>query len=53
MSEEKTITITVRRYKDLLRAEALLAYLRAVGVDNWEGYSEAIRMLEEEDSDVQ
>jgi hypothetical protein len=40
------ISITVERYAELLEAEELLSALQAVGVDNWEGYSEAITLME-------
>lgn len=45
---EETITIPLKRYNDLLESEAFLEALEAVGVDNWEGYSEAHKMLEDE-----
>jgi hypothetical protein len=33
------ITISLRRYNQLLEDSKLLAHLEANGVDNWEGYS--------------
>ena len=45
---EETITIPLKRYNDLLESEAFLEALEAVGVDNWEGYSEAHELLKEE-----
>ena len=36
-------------YADLVRDSDWLACLEAAGVDNWEGYDVAIRMLEGED----
>jgi len=37
------ITISRERHKELLDAERRLDALEAAGVDNWEGYDEAIR----------
>lgn len=44
-SEDKTVTISEAYYMDLLYNSALLASLEAAGVDNWEGYSEALNNL--------
>ncbi len=47
-------TITDRDYDRLVRAEKLLIALQECGVDNWEGYSEAVRLAfgeNEDDSD--
>ena len=41
------IIISMKRYKDLIMAEDKLLALEAAGVDNWEGYSDAM----EEDAD--
>lgn len=41
-----TMTITHREYDRLLEDSQFLARLRAAGVDNWEGYSNA---FDEED----
>lgn len=35
----ETVTIPVKRYNELLEAEAQLRHLESMGVDNWEGYS--------------
>lgn len=43
-----TITISVEEYKELLEANAFLIALSNAGVDNWEGYSEALKPYEEE-----
>lgn len=52
---EETITISKKRYKELLRTEKELAALEAGGVDNWEWYSEALDAAglfdDEEDED--
>jgi len=37
------------RYKELLHAEGILDALYGAGVDNWEGYDEALSTLEESD----
>lgn len=42
------VPISNKRYQELLEAEKLLGALEAAGVDNWEGYSEAFRYLEDE-----
>ncbi|EKO3632370.1 YqaJ viral recombinase family protein [Vibrio metschnikovii] len=42
---EKTITIAKSEYDELLRKSDLLDALYAAGVDNWDGYSEAMEML--------
>lgn len=39
------VTIPQARYKELLRAEAKLDALEQAGVDNWEGYSHAMEIL--------
>ena len=44
-----SIVITNERYKKLVDAEYFLECLEACGVDNWDGYSDAIHMSEEEE----
>ena len=39
---DETITIPVRRYKELIHAEMQLTELEIAGVNNWEGYEEAM-----------
>jgi hypothetical protein len=51
MTNENTVTINVDRYKELLEAEALLDCLKACGVDNWNGWSEAHEMMNEEEEE--
>lgn len=46
---EEEVTIGLARYQMLLEAENFLYALQAAGVDNWEGYSDAIDMLEGEE----
>lgn len=48
MDEEATVEITVEEYEYLLQEQDFLNCLRAAGVDNWEGYSEAIEMMEDD-----
>ncbi|GHX89588.1 Phage-related protein [Vibrio cholerae] len=44
---EQTITIAKSEYDELLRKADLLDALYAAGVDNWDGYSEAMEMIAE------
>lgn len=48
MSDEM-VTILRSAYKQLLADSKFLDALRAAGVDNWEGYSEACQMMEEDE----
>lgn len=41
----ETVTISKQQYEGLYHDSALLGSLRANGVDNWEGYSEAVREI--------
>jgi len=50
MSAEE-VTISKREYETLKLAQRKLEALRAAGVDNWEGYSEAIRLVHQEEDD--
>lgn len=45
---EKQFTIPYQRYHTLLKAEAKLQYLEAMGVDNWSGYGCGCDWTEEE-----
>ena len=40
---ESTITISVDEYLKLKERSSILAMLAAYGVDNWQGYDEAMR----------
>jgi len=42
---EETITIAKKAYDRLIRAERMLEALRECGVDNWEGYAEAVQLV--------
>lgn len=48
---EDTVTITRKRYEDLLEARDLLKALEDEGVDRWEGYDEAISSFYKEKED--
>jgi len=41
------ITIPFALYNELSDDSEFLSYLRAAGVDNWEGYDEALKMVEQ------
>ncbi len=43
-----TVTIPEEVYDELIRAENKLRALEAAGVDNWEGYGDALCSLTEE-----
>lgn len=45
---EEMISISKQRYEELLKAEKKLDMLECYGVDNWEGYVEAMGALAEE-----
>lgn len=44
---EPTVTITAKEHEELLRADMWVQALEAAGVDNWEGYDEAISIYQE------
>ena len=56
-NEDDTVTIEKKRYERLLKSAKELSILEAYGVDNWNGYGEAMAELypdeddEEEDND--
>jgi hypothetical protein len=43
------ISITKEEYQELLDDQRLLHCLRAAGVDNWEGFDEAINLYHEDE----
>jgi hypothetical protein len=49
VDNQETITINVSEYDELKRASKKLDALEAAGVDNWQGYSYAMEILEGED----
>ena len=44
---EEMINISKERYEELLQSEKELNALYSCGVDNWEGYEEAMEALSE------
>jgi len=48
---EETVIISKRDFDKLNRDSQFLEALRAFGVDNWDGYSDAARSLREEDEE--
>lgn len=46
-SSAKTVTIPESRYNHMMQRIALLDALEACGVDNWEGYEEALSMMDQ------
>jgi hypothetical protein len=48
MSDEM-VTITKKEYDGLIRQSTWLMYLEAAGVDNWDGYSYAFELKEEDE----
>jgi len=42
MNKEIMVTITEKRFGELLEARKKLSVLEDYGVDNWEGYDDAI-----------
>lgn len=49
ITNEPTVTILQSEYNRLVEDSEFLACLQGAGVDNWEGYSEAQDMMDEED----
>lgn len=44
-TEPETVTLTKKEYEYLVKAEERLSALEEMGVDNWEGYSEAMKLM--------
>ena len=44
---EETITISKKEYESLLEDSEKLSALEAAGVDNWEGYDNAMEMMQD------
>ncbi len=53
MTKPETVIIDKTEYERLLKASEKLDALEANGVDNWEGYGEAIRSLNLEDDETE
>lgn len=43
--KERCVTITLDRYNDLIKSEETLRALEAAGVDNWQGFDEAMKLI--------
>lgn len=50
--EIEFVTITTEEYNTLYEAQRTLDALRWEGVENWEGYSKAMRLLAEEEEEL-
>jgi hypothetical protein len=50
-TDPETVTISKAFYAELIERSTELAALDAYGVDNWEGYGEAMRSLEEDEDE--
>ena len=48
MRPEESITIPITEYESLIKDAFFLQCLESGGVDNWEGYEEAIEILNKE-----
>ena len=46
--DEETVTISLELYNTLLKQAAAFVALETYGVDNWDGYGEAMAQLKEE-----
>ena len=41
----QTVTISIEEYQELLEDSKMLLHLEGAGVDNWEGYGDAMESL--------
>ena len=48
MTEYKFVTIKESEYLELKSCQLKLEALESLGVDNWEGYSDAMKLLKDE-----
>ena len=48
VDEDGNVTIPLEVYEGLIQESRMLDALQAAGVDNWEGYSEAQELMEDE-----
>lgn len=48
VDEDGNVTIPLEVYEGLIQESRMLDALTAAGVDNWEGYSEAQELMEDE-----
>lgn len=49
MENKEMVTISKEEYEGLLERSEFLSCLNACGVDNWQGYSDAQEMMNEEE----
>lgn len=47
MKKEESVNITLEEYKQLKQDSLKLEALEGAGVDNWEGYDDAMEMMED------
>lgn len=52
MKEEKTKTISLEKYNQLLDRSNTLMALEESGVDNWDGYGDAMKLLKTWEDEV-
>jgi hypothetical protein len=52
MKEEKTKTISLEKYHQLLDRSNKLMALEECGVDNWDGYADAMKVLKTWEDEV-
>ena len=48
---EETVTISAKEYEYLLYCVNKLSALEIAGVDNWEGYSYALEIMEDDENE--
>ena len=48
---EETVTISAKEYEYLLGCVNKLSALEIAGVDNWEGYSYALEIMEDDEDE--
>lgn len=48
---KECVSITEEEYEELRRDQKWLRYLEAAGIDNWEGYDEAMSALRNDDEE--
>jgi len=53
MTNEQTVTISVAEYEELLDAAMWEEAFRSAGVDNWDGYDDAMTIYRDIKSDEQ
>lgn len=51
LNDNYTVSMSRKEYERLKRRDDFLAALEGAGVDNWEGYSYACEIFEDEDAD--